>query len=521
MATYLPFYILNQYLTDNVTGRHKKVCTVYKPANLEEVQELVCSARKSGIPLYPVSTGFNWGYSSRSPVVEGCALLDLSGMNRILNAEDISLDNPVAVIEPGVTQGQLYEFLQRHCPQLGFNVTGSGRETSIIGNALDRGVGYDGPRSEDIFGLEIVTGTGEVLHTGFRRLGENSPLTHTYPYGLGPMLDGLFLQGNFGIVTSACFQLIPKRPCEIAVSLSLKNEQDLPAFIDELVRLRRENLITTVTHIANRARSHSTLHYGIATYLENRCSLTAEAILKETERALNIVAGEWACLASLKGSAAQVSATLREIRRRMRKFGYLKVITDKQLNLGFAVADGLRSFSFARAHAAVISAIRPLHRLAMGVPTDIPVENLLWKFGAIDKRAVELDQSRCGLLFISPVFPLNGQFIAAAIGEMQSIAENYQHVLYVTVNIEANNALVAIINLLFDRSSAEEVERAHSCANALLAYIHNQGLELYRARADWMDKITAINPDYWKKIRALKQVFDPDNIIAPGRYNLP
>ena len=106
-------------------------------------------------------------------------------MNRILNAESISVNNPVAVIEPGVTQMQLYEFLQNHCPELTFNVTGSGKETSIIGNALDRGVGYMGPRREDLFGLEIVLGTGEILRTGFRRLGESSRLAHSHPFGLG------------------------------------------------------------------------------------------------------------------------------------------------------------------------------------------------------------------------------------------------------------------------------------------------------------------------------------------------
>lgn len=508
--------------TANVTGRFRRVTAIHKPASVNEVRALVCAARQSGIPLYPVSTGFNWGYGSRSPVVEGCSLLDLSAMNRILNADEISPDHPVAVIEPGVTQGQLYEFLRQHCPQLGFNVTGSGRETSIIGNTLERGVGYAGSRSEDIFGLEVVTGTGELLHTGFRRLGEHSPLVHAYPYGIGPQLDGLFLQSNFGVVTSACFRLFPKPSCAVAISLSLKYGSDLPDFINELIRLRREGLITTVTHLANRARSQSTLHFGIADYLQNRCALSPEMVVKETDQAMHaIVAGDWACLASISGSAAQVSAALRTIRRRLRKFGYLKVITDKRLALGFTVADRLRFFPLMRTYAAAMSAIQPLHRLALGEPTDIPVKNLLWQFGETAKPASELDQSRCGLLFISPVLPPNGLFITAILDEMQLIAERYQHILYITLNIEADNALVAIINLLFDRSSPSEIDRAHECADALLSCIHERGLELYRARADWMDKITATTPDYWQKIRALKQVFDPDNIIAPGRYNLP
>ncbi len=506
----------------NVTARFKEISAVHKPTTTGEISALVRSARESHAPLYPISTGFNWGYGSRSPVVENCALVDLGGMNRILNAADISIDNPIAVIEPGVTQIQLYEFLQTHCPKLTFNVTGSSRDTSIIGSALDRGVGYLGPRKEDLFGLEIVTGTGEILRTGFRRLGDSSPLAHSHPYGLGPILDGLFFQSNFGIVTSACFRLYPKRPKEVALSLALRKAADLYQFINELVRLKRDGLLTSVTHIANRARTQSTLSFGITHYLENECGFTRETALKEADRAMNIVVtNEWASLACVTGNSGQVRAALREIRCRTRSFARLMVITDGRLDFGYAVTHPLRFIPFARANAAAISAMRPLHRLALGVPTDVAIENLLWKFDHSSNRAEELDQSRCGLLFINPALPSDGRFIAETVEEMKSIAAQYGHTLYITINIETTTSLVAIINLLFDRGSPEAISRAHNCADALLAYICKKGIEPYRARADMMDKIVAADPDYWKRIRALKQVFDPDNIIAPGRYNLP
>ncbi len=508
--------------TDNVTGRLKTILAVHEPANVEDIVAIVHSARFSRLPLYPVSKGFNWGYGSRSPVTENCALVDLGRMNRILNAERISVDNPIAVIEPGVTQIQLYEFLQIHCPQLTFNVTGSGRDTSIIGNALDRGVGYMGPRKDDVFGLEIVTGTGETLRTGFRRLGDSSPLAHSHPFGIGPILDGLFFQSNFGIVTSACFRLSPRRPKEVAVSLALRRAADLPQFINELARLKRDGLLTSVTHIANRARTRSTLSFGITRYLENECGFSREAANSEADRAINmVVTDEWTSLASVTGNAGQVKAALGEIRYRTIGYARLMVITDRRLDLGYAVTHALRFIPFARANAAAISALRPLHKLALGVPTDVAIENLLWKFNYRNNHAVELDQSRCGLLFVNPALPLDGQFTAEIVEGMKSIAAQYNHSLYITINVETTTSLVAIINLLFDRGSPEEVDRAHNCADALLAYIRQRGLEPYRARADMMDKIVATDPDYWKKIRSLKKIFDPDNIIAPGRYNLP
>ena len=505
----------------NVSGRAKPIGVVHRPTHVDAVRQLVLAARASQIPLYPVSRGFNWGYGSKSPVKAGGDRVDLAQMNRILNADEISATNPVAVIEPGVTQMQLHKFLQANCPSLTFNVTGSSQHTSILGNALDRGVGYFGPRREDLFGLEVVCGSGQVLKTGFRRLGEQSPLAHSHPYGLGPMLDGLFFQGNFGIVTSACFRLISRRPHEAAVSLALARESDLAPFINELAKLKREGLLVSVTHVANRARSSATLAFGITRYLEQHCGIAGQQLEFEANRALKIVSpGEWASLGAVIGNRGQVRAALSEISARMGKLARIKVVTEARLDAAYAVAHRLRAVPLARMHAAVLSAIRPLHGLALGVPTDVAVENLLWQFGRTDLAATQLDESNCGLLFINPALPMEGPFVAAIVQDFKLIAQQHGHELYITLNIETASSMVAIINLLFDRSQSTQVEQAHRCADALLAHIRSKGLELYRARADIMEEMVAGDPAYWNTVRSLKKVFDPDNIIAPGRYNL-
>ncbi|MCG5517213.1 FAD-binding oxidoreductase [Ectothiorhodospira sp. 9100] len=506
----------------NVTGVHHTPVKAISPTTVPEIQSLIRRARQDKIPLYPISKGHNWGYGSDSPVTEGNILVDLSGMNRILNAEAISLANPIAVIEPGVTQGQLHAFLAEHYPDLTFNVTGAGCETSLIGCALDRGVGYFGPRREDLFGLEIVTGTGEILKTGFRRLGEDSPLAHLHPEGLGPSLDGLFFQGNFGIVTSACMRLRPRRPREVAVSLSLHHSENLGELVNQLAQLKRDGLLTSVTHVGNRARNHSTLTYGIAHYLENSCAFSPAQSLVESERVLNLVApSEWTSLAAVTGNRGQVSSALREIRRRVGSLARVLVITDRLLDLGFAVSHALRFIPSARAVAAAIHAMRPLHRLALGTPTDIPIQNLLWKVGHPSLDVDQLDYSSCGVLFVSPALPLNGAFVTEVIAGMERIAKDYGHCLYVTLNIETATSLVAVINLLFDRDDNAKVEIAHRCADALLAFLQERGLSPYRARVDMMEKIVSPHDPHWQTVRKLKDVFDPDNIIAPGRYNLP
>ena len=508
--------------TTNVTGRDFPVGAVHKPKSTRDVMDLVQQARISKRGLYPISPGFNWGYGSASPAKADCDLVDLGGMNRILNADEISLSNPVAVIEPGVTQGQLYDFLQKHCPELTFNVSGSARDTSILGNALDRGVGYFGPRKEDVFGLEVVCGSGKLLKTGFRRLGEDSPLAHSHPYGLGPILDGLFFQGNYGIVTSGCFRLSPRRPKEVAVSLALYDSANLGAFIDELAHLKREGLLVSVTHIANRARTHSSMMYGMCTYMAKECGLPHDEAYAAAEKAIHVVApNEWASLGAVTGNKGQVSAALREIKSRMGKLARVTVVTDGLLDLGYAVMNTLRFIPQARALAAAISALRPLHQLSLGVPTNVAIDNLLWKYGHSDWQVKQLDDTNCGLMFISPALPSDGKVVANLLTGMNAVAATHGHVLYTTVNIETSMSLVAVINLLFDRSKPESVRIAHQCADALLQHIHSQKLSVYRARSDAMADIVSQDPAYWGIVRGLKSELDPDNIIAPGRYNLP
>lgn len=513
---------MDQRDTSNVTGWGRGVLACWRPTTVDEVRACVDRARAERVSLYPLSTGLNWGYGSAAPPQPGAVLLDLSGMNRILNAAEISEANPVAVIEPGVTQRQLHDFLQKNCPGLSFNVTGSAADTSILGNALDRGVGYLGPRREDVYGLEVVTGTGDVLKTGFRRLGEDSPLAQTHPYGLGPMLDGLFFQGNYGIVTSACFRLQLRPQRSVVMSLALRDPGNLAPFLDGLVLLKRLGVLGGVTHVGNRARTRSSMRAGIAEYLSRECGLADSQLASETARILAVTAPyEWTALDGIAGSSAQVRAAVAEVKRVLGGLAKLTVVDDAKLATGYRLLHPLRHvWPWARANAAATSAAWPLHGPVVGRPTDAAVEKLLWRYGAPELAARELDKSRCGLLFISPALPMDGRAAADVVKGMEALAERFGHQLYVTLNVETATSLIAVTNLLFDRSDEAAVAGARHCANELWTYLRSRGLEVYRARADMMEDIVDRNDPFWRTAWALKSVFDPDNIIAPGRYNL-
>ena len=59
----------------------------------------------------PISCGKNWGSGSRVPVRDDCVLLDLGQMNRILDFDE---ELAYVTVEPGVSFGQLFSYLQEH-----------------------------------------------------------------------------------------------------------------------------------------------------------------------------------------------------------------------------------------------------------------------------------------------------------------------------------------------------------------------------------------------------------------------
>jgi CRP-like cAMP-binding protein len=102
-----PSAIAQRYLR-NVTALARRVPLVLRPSDEKEVASIVAIANAGRISLYPLSTGKNWGLGSKLPVIDGCVLVDLSRMNRIV---EVSEPFAYAILEPGVTQAQLAEHL--------------------------------------------------------------------------------------------------------------------------------------------------------------------------------------------------------------------------------------------------------------------------------------------------------------------------------------------------------------------------------------------------------------------------
>ena len=227
----------------------KQPGAVVFPTNVEEVSTIVKLANEFRVPVWPVSKGRNWGYGSATPEVDNTVVLHLERMNRI---SEVNEDLAYAVIEPGVTYRQLKEHLLASGSRLWCDCTDGPPEGSVLGNALERGMGvtHYADHFGTLCGLEVVLADGSIIRTGGGAFGR-CPTWNTHKWGVGPYIEGLFSQSNFGVVVKAGIWLFPQPESYCAFTFDLAREEDFPRLVDAVRELTLAGLLTAGVHMIN------------------------------------------------------------------------------------------------------------------------------------------------------------------------------------------------------------------------------------------------------------------------------
>jgi len=501
-----------------VCGLTRRIPAVLRPGGTEDVLRLVAAANRFQLPLYPVSCGRNWGMGSRLPPRDDTLVVDLSRMNRI---REISVAGHYAVVEPGVTQRQLADELRARDLPLLLNVTGSGADTSLLGNALDRGVGYFAARADGLSGLEVVLGSGRLLRTGFGHY-ENARTTHLFRHGMGPSLDGLFAQSNFGIVTAAGFDLIPRPAAQCAAILKIAREEDLAPFIDRLAALRRDGSVQTVFHIGNRARSEITLAPLLREQLARRgYGARAADRAWALDQLRQAGFGPWSAVGGLMGPPDQLRASVRALRRAMRGVARVTILDDARIAFARAALRRLGFSDYLRRQAALLEAVWPLYELTKGIPTDAPLHSVYWPVGDAEPDDWrEPDRGPAGLLYCLPILPAEGGTAAAAMQWAEEIFGRRGFTPYSTLNLMDDRSFECVITLAFDRERPERQSAAHEAIRELEDRYAAEGFPVYRTGLASLPRLVRADDPFWQTAREVKKALDPNGIIAPGRYSL-
>jgi 4-cresol dehydrogenase (hydroxylating) len=491
-----------------------RVPLVVRPADRAQVQECLRVAHRHHVPIYPISTGNNWGYGSSAPATDGNVLLDLGRLNRIVDFNE-TLGH--VTLEPGVTQQQLFDFLIERRSHLWMDATGAGPDCSVIGNTLERGFGHTpyGDHFAHACAFEVVLADGTCLSTGLSCF-DQAAAAPTYRWGVGPVLDGLFTQSNFGVVTRMTVWLMPAPECFEAFFFRCDPQQSLGAVIDALRPLRLDGTLRSAVHIGNDYKVLS----GLGQYPWDETG-GATPLQPHTVAAIRprLRIGVWNGSGGLYGTRAQVAEARRLVRRQLRgTVSHLQFLNDRTLAYARRFARPYSALTGWDLRAA-LALLQPVYGLLRGVPTADTLASTYWRKRTSPPADMDPDRDGCGLIWCAPVAPLDGHHAErmAAISIETLLRHGFEPLLSLTLLTE--RALTCVVSISYDRAIDGEDARAMACYHDLRETLTARGYYAYRLGIQAGTRVER-GGAYDAVLTAIKQALDPHGILAPGRYGI-
>ncbi len=479
----------------------QRIAAIVRPGDRAQVQACLQIARREGVGVYPVSRGKNWGLGSRVPPRDGSILLDLGRMDRIVAFDE---DLAWVTVEPGVSFGQLYDFLRARGSRLFANTTGASPEASVVGNALERGDGTGpyGDRFQHVCALEVVLPTGECVHTGFGRF-DGSTLAPLHRWGVGPAFDGLFSQSNLGVVTQMTLWLTPLPRSLSAVRFSVVDPSRLPRLVDALRTLRQDGTLSSAIGLWNDYRVLST-RGQYPWHLTGGKTPLPRAVLDSLRH-------EWGG-GSWFGTTAIYAATPEQGRaHRAHVEGTLAPFVD---HLSVEERHGEPTSG----HELFVED-DPAFMFLQGIPHQESLKSVYWRKRMPVPPDPDPERDRCGVIWACPTLPFRGVDAAAATRIIERVlpAHGFEPLTAMVAQTERSIYLVPLV--IYDRDIEGEDERAMQAHDALLAELVEKGYLPYRLGIQSMSALPAPDDDHGALLRRIKRALDPDDILAPGRYD--
>jgi 4-cresol dehydrogenase (hydroxylating) len=476
---------LRRYGENTMPAGDRFVAGVVYPGSTAEVQTVVRLANEHRVPLWPISTGYNQGGGTRSPVKDGWVTVDCGRrMNAIAEIDDVLC---WAEVEPGVTYQMLHDELVRRGNKLMLDTTSGPPSGGVLGNTLEKGAGYT-PYFDHFAmscGMEVVLGNGDVLRTGDGGL-PGAKLWHVSKYSYGPYFDGLFVQSNFGIVTRLGFWLMPRPPVLRSFHFSFPDDDDLAEIVDLVRPLKLSNIVPTLFRLTNDVYLYSAEETSPAYRAGGPRGAISDAERKALQQKHRV--GAWVASAALYGASDEaLKATVERVRQHF--------------------ARSPKATYIAHEEALHIPPLKIAIDAFAGIPTTHELGMLKWRPGG-------------GFSWFVPGVPMRGDLARHyhAIGR----AIHAKHGLdYCVMNIAGARFARGLHMLFFDRDDPEETARADRCYRELAAEFSKAGYSVGRAPIDYHDlHMSELAPVIRKTANTIKSALDPNGIIAPGKYGI-
>lgn len=493
-------------------GARREFSGAAKVTCREAVAPLVAYARDKRIALWPISGGRNFGYGTALSVHDGCLVVDLSSLKEIV----YNGDSQTFTIEPGVTQKDLDDFLQKHSLPYLVPTTGIGPNGNLLGNALDGGYGLTPitDHFEAFSRLEGVWGNGQTFGHNFDSLG-CPDMANRWPAGLGPSVHGLLRQGCFGIVTRGTLRLMRAPEACAVLVLEWKTSERFFASQDALSELTEELPLLGGIISMNGPRILSTMADAPLTsplrgaerlaYFDKLCAQREVAA--------------WTAVGTLYGPKATVRAAIRDLRRRL-PLARVWSFTPNQIRTlsKLAALAPVSWFAAKRRHLGALVN-------TTGTVEGRPITAFMRIAYALESTTPVMDVSRHpakdgqGILWFAPLVPLTSAGVKAYSDKMAQVLLKHGFDPLLAVTTRTSRVHSGTIPLLF-KKTPEDIARAKRCYTEMVQVGLTMGMPPYRIGVDYMH-LTWPRDEQHEMWQTLQQALDPSGIIAPGRYLPP
>jgi D-lactate dehydrogenase len=409
------------------------------PTTREQVQAIVRACRRHQAPL--VARGRGTNTTGASVPVHGGVVLSFERMNRLV---DIRPGDRVAVVEPGLLNGELQMALKAH--GLSWPPDPTSAPYSSIGGNLACNAG--GPRAlkygasrDNVLALTAVDGRGEILRFGA------ATTKASMGFDLSRLLVGS--EGTLALIVEATLRLVPLAPARASLRALYADAESAARAV---ARLMAQPVTPSMLEFMDADCVRLAREVGGAQLPEAGALLMIEA----------------------DGTAAELEGALRALHAAAQGEGCLEIAS---------ASDAAQTERLWAARKALSPALRSIAPGKINEDVVVPVS-----------RIAEL---------------------VKAVGEISA-----RHALRIVCFGHAGNGNLHV-NILFDpaepsidartQAALDELFTTTLQLGGLLSGEHGIGL----AKRDYMER--ALEPATLEAMRAIKQVFDPDGILNPGK----
>jgi FAD/FMN-containing dehydrogenase len=464
--------ILQEYSTDLSFVPQVRPRCVVRPGTGKEIREIVQWANETLTPLVPVSSGPPHFRGDTVPGAGGSVIVDFRRMKDIIRVDP---KNRVAMVEPGVTFGELQPELAKHglsaylplCPRSTKSVVGSMLEREPITIPSQHWDSLD-----PLLCGEIIFGTGDKLRSG-EAAGPDSleeqwkiGKAQLVPFGPGQFDESRLIsgaQGTMGIITWATLKCRPLADMKRSFLISSETIDPLLDLSYRLIRLRLGETCFIVNDL-------------------NMACLLLES--PEEIKSLRDTLPRWFLVVSFEGAGAlpqeKIDYQEADFLEMLVRANNLKTVK----TIGGFNADDLAAL--------------------LTKPSAEPYWKLRYKGGCNDIFFLTTMDKVPDFIETLPTLSRSRRFSAEDLG------------VYIQPIVQGTSCHCEF-NLFYDPMDRAGLERVRSLEAEGALDLANRGAFFSRPYGTWAKIAYSRAPETMILQRKIKKIFDPNNILNPGR----